>query len=99
MMLARWPSQPIKSMVWGRQPIIELYFNHFKIAFDIWFTKKIKWSKKAECQFASKKDTLDEEIELLRSQLGSLEQEKKAADDENAFLKVFLQIRIQETLW
>ena len=46
-------------------------------------------SKKAECQFASKKDALDEEIELLKAQLGSLENEKKAADDENALLKVF----------
>ena len=96
-------------MVWGRQPITELYFHHFKIVFDNWhlylyykyniihcsktllivFHKKFKSSKKAECQFASKKNTLDEEIELLRSHIGSLEQEKKAADDENALLKVF----------
>ena len=44
--------------------------------------------KKAESQFASKKNTLDEEIELLRAQLGGLENEKKAADEENARLKV-----------
>ena len=61
-------------------------------------TIKFEQSKKAECQFASKKDNLDEEIELLRAQLGNLENEKKAADDENALLKVFLQFHIQDTL-
>ena len=74
-----------------RQQIIEFDFHHYK--------NVLKWSKKAECQFASKKDTLDEEIELLRAQLGSLENEKKAADDENALLKVFLIIEFKDWIW
>ena len=59
--------------------------------------------KKAETQFASKKNTLDEEIELLRAQLGGLENDKKAADEENARLKVCChfdtQYSIDYTLW
>ena len=73
-----------------RQQIIEFDFHHYETV--------LKWSKKAEYQFASKKDTLDEEIELLRAQLGTLENEKKAADDENALLKVFFHFYIQYTL-
>ena len=45
-------------------------------------------SRKAEIQFASKKDNLDEEIEFLRAHLAGLENEKKAAEDERECLKV-----------
>ena len=75
----------------GAPKIIEFDFHHYETV--------LKWSKKAEYQFASKKDTLDEEIELLRAQLGSLENEKKAADYENALLKVFLIIEFKDTIW
>ena len=48
----------------------------------------LKDSQKAEAQFASTTDDLDEEIKLLRAQLAELENEKKAAEDERECLQV-----------
>ena len=48
----------------------------------------LKDSQKAEGQFASTTDDLDEEIKLLRAQLAELENEKKAAEDERECLQV-----------
>ena len=48
----------------------------------------LKDSQKAEDQFASTEDDLDEEIKLLRAQLAELENEKKAAEDEKECLQV-----------
>ena len=48
----------------------------------------LKDSQKAENQFVSTTDDLDEEIKLLRPQLAELENEKKAAEDERECLQV-----------
>ena len=48
----------------------------------------LKDSQKAENQFVSTTDDLDEEIKVLRAQLAELENEKKAAEDERECLQV-----------
>ena len=55
----------------------------------------LKDSQKAEDQFASTTDDLDEEIKLLRAHLAELENEKKAAENE----RECLQVSINNFLW
>ena len=93
----------MRSMVWGRQPwlqpITELYFHHFKIAFDIGFTKNLNDPKKLSANSPQKRIPLMTKLNSYDGNSEPWSTKRKLLMTKTPFWRFFLKFKIKKILF